>query len=86
MHLADFRRSLRSDMRPVFKNYKDGLDFRRKAANWSEDQKREWMLKTLRFAVRRPPRETDYYQNLFKKIGFDVNSDFSFGDTRNCLF
>ena len=80
MPLADLRRSFRSDMRPVFKNYKDGLDFRRKAANWSEDQKREWILKTLRFAVRRAAKETDYYQNLFKKIGFDVNSDFSFED------
>ena len=80
MPLADLRRGLRSDMRPVFKNYKDGLDFRRKAANWSEDQKREWVLETLRFAVRRAAKETDYYQNLFKKIGFDVNYDFSFED------
>src|SRR5262245_16880360 len=58
----------------------EGLRFRRDAAAWSLDQKREWMLRRLRFSLRRAYRETIYYQELFDRIGFDPRADFSFED------
>lgn len=67
-------------MRPIFQIYRQGLQFRREAKNWSEDQKRDWILKQLRFSVRRAAAETDYYRELFRARGFDANADFSFED------
>ena len=37
-------------------------------------------MNQLRFSVRRAAAETDYYQRLFHKIGFDAQADFSFED------
>jgi len=48
--------------------------------NWSADRKRDWILSRLRFSVRRASSETVYYQELFKRIGFDPRTDFSFED------
>ena len=67
-------------MRPIFQVYQQGLQFRREAKNWSDEQKRDWILKQLRFSVRRAANETVYYQELFQQIGFDANADFSFED------
>lgn len=67
-------------MRPSFEAYREGLRFRRQAVNWSEEQKREWILKALRRVVRRAADETVFYQELFREIGFDANADFSFED------
>lgn len=78
--LAHFRRARRVATRPVFEAYREGLRFRHAAKNWSDEQKRAWILERLRFAVRRAARETDYYGELFRKIGFDAASDFSFAD------
>ena len=78
--LSHLRRGWRSDMRPIFQFYQAGLQFRREAKSWNEEQKRDWILKQLRFSVRRAATETDYYQKLFQAIGFDAKSDFSFED------
>ena len=58
----------------------EGLRFRREAAAWSLDRKREWILQRLRFSARRAYRETIYYRELFDRIGFDPRADFSFED------
>lgn len=78
--ISHFRRRRQAAMRPVFEAYQAGLKFRRKAKNWNDEQKRAWILKTLQFSVRRAAEETDYYGELFAKIGFDADKDFSFED------
>ncbi len=78
--LSHLRRGWRRDMRPIFQIYRQGLQFRRDAKHWNEEQKRDWILNQLRFSVRRAAAETDYYQELFQQIGFDANADFSFED------
>ena len=78
--LSHLRRGWRREMRPIFQFYQAGLQFRREAKSWNEEQKRDWILKQLRFSVRRAATETDYYQKLFQQFGFDANADFSFED------
>lgn len=78
--LAHFRRRRRADMRAVFAAYEEGLKFRRATKNWTEEQKRAWILQALRRAVRRAAAETDYYAGLFQKINFDPKADFTFED------
>lgn len=76
--LAHARRRRNAAMRETFEHYEAGIKFRRQAKNWSEEQKRTWILERLRFIVRRAARETVYYKNLFKQINFDAESDFTF--------
>jgi len=78
--LSHFRRRRHADMRAVFAAYEEGLKFRQSAKQWSEEQKRAWILQTLRRAVRRAASETDYYAELFEKINFDPKADFTFED------
>ncbi len=78
--LSHFRRRRRADIRAVFEAYRTGLRFRQSAKNWNEEQKREWILQTLRRAVRRAGEETDYYAELFRQINFDPKADFTFED------
>lgn len=78
--LSHFCQRRRESLRPVFEAYQKGLQFRREAENWNEEQKRTWMLEALRTAVRRAAAETDYYRELFTKINFDPDQDFSFED------
>ena len=78
--ISHFRRSLRSDMRPVFEAYQEGLKFRRESFDWNDEQKSVWILENLRFSLRRAAKETVYYKELFQKIGFDAKADFSFED------
>ncbi|MFN0085094.1 MAG: hypothetical protein ACKVX9_06880 [Blastocatellia bacterium] len=68
----------KSSARPVRSVFFDALRFRREAAGWSLDRKREWMLQRLRFSMRRAYRETAFYQELFDRIGFDPYTDFTF--------
>jgi len=56
----------------------EGLHFRSEAARWNDDQKREWILRRLRYSVRRAYNETAYYRDLFERIGFDPWADFGF--------
>ena len=78
--IANRRRKNRAEMREVFTFYEEGMKFRRASTDWSEEQKRDWILERLRFSVRRAMRETVYYKELFEKIGFDAESDFGFDD------
>jgi phenylacetate-coenzyme A ligase PaaK-like adenylate-forming protein len=75
-----FIQSARPSISPGRAAYFEGSHFRREAAAWSLDQKREWMLRRLRFSLRRAYRETIYYHELFNRIGFDPRADFSFDD------
>lgn len=74
------QRTARRATRPVMIAFHDGLRFRREAVSWSLDEKREWMLRRLRFVARRAAHETVYYRELFARIGFDPKADFSFAD------
>jgi phenylacetate-CoA ligase len=58
--------------------FDEGLRFRQKAVDWQLEKKREWVLQRLRFAVRRAAQETVYYRELFDRVGFDPQADFSF--------
>lgn len=78
--ISHFRRRRRAETRAVFEAYQTGLQFRRETKNWNEEQKRDWILKALRASVRRAAEETDYYRELFEKIGFDAKADFDFTD------
>ncbi len=78
--LSHARRRRSAAMRPTFAHYEAGIKFRREAENWSEAQKREWILSRLRFVVRRAALETNYYRELFDAINFDPQTDFSFDD------
>src|SRR5262245_48879146 len=80
-YLLHMARPSRRTVRSIFF---EGLRFRREAAAWSLEQKREWILQRLRFSVRRAYRETSYYRELFDRIGFDPREDFSFEDF-SCL-
>src|SRR5205807_24572 len=44
------------------------------------DHKREWILRRLRYSVRRAYNETAYYRELFVRIGFDPWADFGFDE------
>jgi len=74
------QRYLRPSRRAVALAIRDGLRFRRRAAAWSDERKREWVLERLRLTVLRAYRETTHYRELFRRIGFDPLSDFSFDD------
>lgn len=78
--LSHFRRRRAAGSRPVFEAYREGLRFRREARDWSEERKSAWVLNALRSTARRAFNETDYYRELFNRIGFDVEDDFSFED------
>lgn len=73
-------RTLRPATRPTYRAFQDGLRFRARSSDWSDDRKREWMLGALRRAVRRAWHTTSFYKEWFRRIGFDPMADFSFGD------
>ncbi len=56
------------------------LAFRSQSAGWNEPRKTEWILQQLRATLRQAARSTAYYAELFAKLGFDPNADFSFDD------
>src|SRR5581483_12356200 len=78
--LSNLQRVARPSRRAVALAFQAGMRFRQQTARWSEDKKRHWMLRRLRSVVRYANRHTDYYRNLFAKIGFDPDIDFSFDD------
>ena len=67
-------------MRVCFNAYREGLHFRRNSVNWSEEEKYDWILKTLRKQVRYAADSTPFYRELFSGVGFDPNDEFSFED------
>src|SRR5262249_53008092 len=70
----------RPSRRAVHSIFCEGRRFRRQAAAWSPERKREWVLERLRVVVRQAYRETVYYHELFDRIGFDPHENFSFED------
>jgi phenylacetate-CoA ligase len=76
--LSNLQRRLRPSTRSTSRALAEGLRFRQQAANWSKEQKHDWVLKRLQFAVRRAFKTTLYYQRLFKQIGFDPETNFGF--------
>lgn len=78
--LARLQRRARPSRRAVMVAFDEGMRFRRESAAWDAERRREWMLARLRFSVRRAARETDYYRELFARVGFDPLADFSFAD------
>jgi len=58
--------------------FQEGMRFRSEAARWHDDQKRQWILRRLRYSVRRAYNETAYYRELFARIGFDPWANFGF--------
>lgn len=76
--LLRFQRAARPGRQAVVRAFREGMRFRSAAAPWSQDQRREWMLKRLRYVVRRAHNQTPYYRDAFSRIGFDPDSEFSF--------
>jgi len=77
---ARLQRSARAATRATQEEFNNGLRFRREAANWDEDRRRDWLLKRLREVVRHAYAETAYYHELFDRVGFDPRVDFSFDE------
>lgn len=80
MPFSRLQRASRPATRPTQHAFNEGLRFRRAAANWDLDQRRQWILNRLRETVRRAYEETVYYRELFDQNGFDPHFDFSFDD------
>ena len=78
--LSRWQRMARASRRPAMRAFYAGLRFRREAAAWGEERRREWLLGRLRFAVRRAEGETNYYRELFRRVGFDPRADVSFAE------
>ena len=76
--LSRFQRRLRPSRRAVIRSYYDGLRFRQQASHWESYRKLDWILQRLRALTRRAFQETEYYRELFNRIGFDPNSHFGF--------
>lgn len=76
--LSNLQRRLRPATRSASVARSKGLRFRQKAESWSDDEKRAWVMERLRYVVRRAAATTRYYQKLFRQIGFDPQTDFSF--------
>src|SRR5215510_7218128 len=77
VHFLQMARPSRHGTRSIYFN---GMRFRRESISWSIERKMEWVLQRLRFSVRRAYRETVHYRELFKRIGFDPETEFSFQD------
>jgi phenylacetate-CoA ligase len=73
-------RSARKQQRAPMRAFREGMTFRRATVQWSDEQKREWILNRLRFVVRRAARETPFYRELLARINFNTDEDFSFDD------
>ncbi|MFW6201879.1 MAG: hypothetical protein ACOC8B_04830 [Gemmatimonadota bacterium] len=71
---------MRPAHRAAFVAYRRGRRFRRRAASWSDDRRRAWILHRLRTITRRAWRESPYYRELFDDVGFDPNEEFGFDD------
>jgi phenylacetate-CoA ligase len=78
--LGRAQRWARRATRPAVRAFYDGLRFRLASESWGEDERRAWVLARLRASVRRAARETDYYRELFARVGFDAQRDFDFDD------
>ena len=48
------------------------------AADWTNEQRIDWIEDRLRTVVRQAYEQTEYYRELLDRIEFDVYADFSF--------
>jgi phenylacetate-CoA ligase len=71
---------MRPSTRSAVRHFHKGIRFRDEAQEWSDDEKRQWILARLRIVVRRANQDTTYYRELFQRIGFDPRADFGFED------
>lgn len=78
--LSAIQRRLRPATRHASRAFSEGRRFRQNTANWSKEEKRAWILRRLRFVVRRAATTTVYYQRLFQQTGFDPHKDFGFAE------
>jgi phenylacetate-CoA ligase len=78
--ISRWQRLLRPSTGPVTTSFGVGLRFRRANFNWSEEEKRSWILDKLRANLRHAQTNTIFYAKLFRNVGFDPNADFTFED------
>jgi phenylacetate-CoA ligase len=78
--LTRAQRLARASRRPALRAFYEGMRFRQQSAAWSVDERRAWMLERLRHTLRRAAVETVFYRDLFARVGFDPQTDFSFDD------
>lgn len=78
--LSEARQVLRASRRGYVLAYRQGMRFRRNALEWDVDRRRAWMLKRLRFVLRRAALDTEYYRDVFERAGFDPWHEFGFED------
>lgn len=76
--LSRWQRLARPSTSPTLRAFYRGLRFRREAWSWDDERRSAWMLKQLRTVVRYAYGETQYYRDLFDRVGFDPRSEFSF--------
>lgn len=80
MPFSRFQRLVRPATRPSVRAFYAGLRFRREVSAWSYEQRSEWMLKRLRYAVRHAYEQTVFYRELLRAIDFDPYADFGFSE------
>ena len=73
-----FKDLFSSHRRALRRKYVRATEFRDRSRDWGAEQKREWLLDRMRFAVRRAYSQTHYYRSQFDKIGFDPRVPFGF--------
>jgi len=78
--LVRWQRAARPSRHAPLRAYREGMRLRERALGWGVEERREWVLRRLRFAVRRAARDTDYYGELFREAGFDPETDFGFDE------
>ena len=78
--LWHFQRLVRPSRRAIALAIREGLRFRRKTESWDVEQKQAWIIGRLRHIARRAYSETAYYKDLFDRIGFDPQANFTFKD------
>lgn len=76
----DGARAVRPATRAGERHFRAGLHFRHAALAWSDDQKRDWILRRLREVARAAARETPFYRERFRAAGFDAEGPFTFDD------
>lgn len=78
--LVRAQRRARPTMRLTVLAFYEGMRFRAQSTSWGADERRAWVLQRLRQVVSRAQRETTFYRELFRRVGFDPQTDFSFAD------